>query len=74
MSIIIAVKRERIRIFLPACSSEDFSEAHIGKWGLRTVAGIIKVVDATIMSEDIVDATVELNDCSIPDAVPVLVL
>jgi hypothetical protein len=38
------------------------------------VAGIIKVADATIMSEDIVDATVELNVCSIPGAVPVLVL
>jgi hypothetical protein len=41
---------------------------------LHTVAGIIKVADATIMSEDIVDATVELNDCSIPITVPVLVL
>ena len=38
------------------------------------MAGIIKVADATIMSEDIVEATVELNDCSIPGAVPVLVL
>ena len=55
-------------------AEKDFSKARFSKGGLRTVAGIIKVADATIMREDIVNTTVELNDCSIPDAVPVLVL
>jgi hypothetical protein len=39
-----------------------------------TVAGMIKEADATAIKEDIVDATVELKSCSIPRAVPVLVL
>ena len=37
-------------------------------------AGIIKDAAATVSSEDMVDATVELKACSIPCAVPVLVL
>jgi hypothetical protein len=39
-----------------------------------TVAGMIKEADATAINEDIVDATVELKSCSMPRAVPVLVL
>ena len=35
---------------------------------------MISEADATAMSEDMVDATVELKSCSIPLAVPVLVL
>lgn len=40
----------------------------------RTVAGMIKEADATAINEDMVDATVELKSCSMPRAVPVLVL
>lgn len=39
-----------------------------------TVAGIIKEAAATVINEDMVDATVELKSCSIPFAVPVLEL
>ena len=39
-----------------------------------TVAGMISAAEATAMREDMVDATVELNSCSIPLAVPVRVL
>lgn len=43
------------------------------KWSWRlTVAGIIKDADATVIREDIVEATVELKSCSIPATVPVL--
>lgn len=35
---------------------------------------MIKEADATAIKEDIVDATVELKSCSMPRAVPVLVL
>jgi hypothetical protein len=38
------------------------------------VAGIIRAADATAIKEDMVDATVELNSCSIPAAVPEVVL
>lgn len=34
---------------------------------------MIRAADATAIKEDIVDATVELNSCSIPATVPVLV-
>jgi hypothetical protein len=39
-----------------------------------TVAGIMREAEATAISDDIVEATVELNACSIPSAVPVRVL
>lgn len=39
-----------------------------------TVAGRIRDAEATAMSDDIVEATVELNDCSIPSEVPAVVL
>lgn len=38
------------------------------------MAGIMSEADATVIREDIVDATVELNPCSMPPTVPVLVL
>lgn len=38
------------------------------------MAGIIRAADATAIKDDMVDATVELNSCSIPDLVPELVL
>lgn len=38
------------------------------------MAGIMSEAEATAMSDDIVEATVELNCCSIPSAVPVRVL
>ena len=38
------------------------------------MAGIIRAADATVIKDAIVDATVVLNFCSIPGAVPVLVL
>lgn len=41
---------------------------------MLTVAGIIKDAEATAINEDIVDATVELNSCSIPVERPDLVL
>lgn len=40
----------------------------------RTVAGMISAAEATAIRDDIVEATVELNSCSIPAAVPVRVL
>jgi hypothetical protein len=41
---------------------------------MLTVAGIINDADATAINEAIVDATVELNSCSIPLVRPDLVL
>jgi hypothetical protein len=38
-----------------------------------TVAGIMRAAEATTMREDMVEATVELNSCSIPLTVPVRV-
>jgi hypothetical protein len=38
------------------------------------VAGIIRAADATVIKDAMVDATVVLNSCSIPDTLPVLVL
>jgi hypothetical protein len=38
------------------------------------VAGMIRAADATAIKDDMVDATVELNLCSIPARVPALVL
>ena len=38
------------------------------------MAGMMRAADATTIREDIVDATVELNSCSIPATLPVLVL
>ena len=52
----------------------EWSERSIEVMERLTVAGIIKEAVATTINEDIVDATVVLKPCSIPSAVPVLVL
>lgn len=40
--------------------------------GECTVAGMIRDAEATIIKEDMVDATVELKFCSMPATIPVL--
>lgn len=37
------------------------------------MAGMIRAADATVIKEAMVEATVELNSCSIPAVVPALV-
>jgi hypothetical protein len=45
---------------------------YLEKLEKHTAAGMISDADATAINEDMVEATVELNPCSIPAAKPVL--
>lgn len=58
--------RERNKIFFSVSSAEFLRTA-------KRVAGMIRDAEATAIREDIVDATVELKFCSIPDTMPVRV-
>jgi hypothetical protein len=79
----MAVALERTKMFV-SVFSEEFLRTAKSFWELErsgasqtrghTVAGMIRDAEATAIKEDIVDATVSLKRCSIPDTMPVRVL